>query len=403
MYEMIPYQQPTPKKKRKWFTPLLLVCIGFGSGYASHQGTQFLFNQYASAHNSSAQSLDATAPDLTYVQVADTLDTTQHASSITTTLATTNPSGKTLTVPEIANVASDTVVEIQTEVVANSYRGQYVTDGAGSGVILSSDGYIVTNNHVIEGARKITVRLRNGQEYSATLIGTDSQTDVAVIKIEATGLHAATLGTSSTLQVGELAVAIGNPLGELGGTVTDGIISALDREITLDDQTMNLLQTNAAINPGNSGGGLFNSKGELIGIVVAKSSGTGIEGIGFAIPIDDVKSVTEQLTTYGYVTGRPLLNMSLLEVNSQQLLRYYGVSQLGVYIATLPSGSNGEAAGFKVGDCILSIEGKSVSSVAEIKSVLANYKPNQTVTLEIKRSGQTLSLPLILTESKPSV
>ena len=183
--------------------------------------------------------------------------------------------GSSLTVSEIVEKSADSVVEIVTESVAtDSWMMQYITEGAGSGVIIDSDGYIMTNNHVISGARKITVTLRNGDEYEAKLVGTDSTNDVAVIKINPDGkeLTAATYGNSDQLVVGEMAVAIGNPLGQLGGTVSTGIVSALNRDITIDGQEMNLLQTDASINPGNSGGGLFNQYGQLIGLVVAKSS-----------------------------------------------------------------------------------------------------------------------------------
>ena len=203
---------------------------------------------------------------------------------------------KTLTIPEIASKASNSVVEIYTEsVVRGIFLRQYVVEGSGSGVIIKSDGHIVTSNHVIDGARKITVRMKDGTEYPATIIGQDSNNDLAVVKVDAKGLSAATYGDSGKLAVGELAVAIGNPLGKLGGSVTEGIISALGRNIEINGQTLNLLQTSAAINPGNSGGGLFNSSGELIGVVNSKSGGTYVEGIGFAIPSNKVKSVVNAL------------------------------------------------------------------------------------------------------------
>jgi len=213
----------------------------------------------------------------------------------------TEPS-QALTIVEIAALTSESVVEIYTETVVNIGRfGSYIAEGAGSGVIISSDGYIVTNNHVIEGASKITVRLKNGVEHEAALIGRDSKTDLAVLKIQESGLQSAVFGDSDKLVVGELVVAIGNPLGKLGGTVTDGIISALSRNISVEGQMMNLLQTSAAVNPGNSGGGLFNRYGELIGIVNAKSSGSDIEGLGFAIPINVVKSAIEDIVTIIWV------------------------------------------------------------------------------------------------------
>ena len=190
-------------------------------------------------------------------------------------------------------------------------RDSSETVGSGSGVIVTSDGYIVTNNHVVEGADAIKVHLEDGTEYPATLIGTDSYTDLAVIKIDATGLPAATLGNSGDMLVCDTVYAIGNPLGVLASSVSEGIISGLDRVIEIEGQEMTLMQTTAAVNPGNSGGGLFNSKGELIGIVNAKSSGTDVEGLGFAIPIDSAKQIIMDLIDLGYVSGRPYLGISM--------------------------------------------------------------------------------------------
>ena len=250
------------------------------------------------------------------------------------TVNTTVSSGA-MSIAEIAAATANSVVEITTESVVTGggfWVQQYVASGAGSGVILSEDGYIATNNHVIENATSVTVRLHNGESYEAQIIGADSEKDVALIKIDATGLTPAKIGDSDALVVGEDTVAVGNPLGQLGGTVTNGIVSALDREITIDGQTMNLLQTNAAINPGNSGGGLFNEKGELVGLVVAKSAGSDLEGLGFAIPINDVMEVVEQLKEFGYVTGKPYLGISLVDINTVQRAMQYGVNRAGVYV-----------------------------------------------------------------------
>ena len=310
---------------------------------------------------------------------------------------------ESLSIPEIAEMAAPSVVEITTEVIVTGQRTpQYVSEGAGSGVILTEDGYIVTNNHVIDGAQKISVRLVSGEEYEAELIGTDEQTDVAIIKIEASGLSPAALGDSSTLVVGNQVVAIGNPLGQLGGTVTDGIISALDRDITLDDQTMSLLQTNAAINPGNSGGGLFDGSGNLIGIVVAKSSGTDVEGLGFAIPINDVKSVMLELMEHGYVQGRIELGRTFLDIASNQEAIMYRLSQTGVYILKVTGGSNAEAAGLKSGDLIVSVGGTEVSSAAEITSVIDGYEVGDSVEIKVMRNSVERVSTLTLEESKPS-
>ncbi|WP_243154785.1 S1C family serine protease [Clostridium thermarum] len=224
-------------------------------------------------------------------------------------------------------------MEITTETVStNSRMRQYISEGAGSGVIVSKDGYIVTNNHVIDGASKITVKTTDKKSYTAKLIGKDVKTDLAVLKIEDSDLTTAVYGDSSKLVVGELAVAIGNPLGELGGTVTEGIISALNRDVVIDGQTMNLLQTSAAINPGNSGGGLFNEYGELIGIVNAKSSGSGIEGLGFAIRINTVIDIVDSIIDYGYVQGRIDTGLNLIDILDSQTARRYRVQSTGVYI-----------------------------------------------------------------------
>lgn len=315
---------------------------------------------------------------------------------------TTTPEGE-LTVEQIAAKAADSVVEITTEGVStDSAMRQVITQGAGSGVILSEDGKIVTNNHVIDGASKITVTLRNGESYDATLVGTDAETDVALLKINATGLTPAEMGDSDSLQVGETAVAIGNPLGQLGGTVTNGIISALDRDITLEDQTMTLLQTNAAINPGNSGGGLFNGQGQLIGVVVAKSSGENVEGLGFAIPVNKVQKVVDQLSEYGYVKGRVALGVSLVDITTEQQALMYQVPQLGVYIWQVTEGGSAQEAGLQQGDCIQAIDGTKVSTATEVKEILQQHQVGDTIAVQVLRNGQTGTVNVTLKESVPT-
>lgn len=298
------------------------------------------------------------------------------------------------TVATVAAVALPSVVEIRTEaVVNNSFYGQYVTEGAGSGVVISKDGYIVTNNHVISGASNITVRFTNGDEYKAKLIGTDAQTDIAVVKVEAENLVPAVFGDSSKLVIGELTVAIGNPLGELGGTVTDGIISALDREITVEGETMVLLQTNAAVSPGNSGGGLFNANGELIGIVNAKSSGSSVEGLGFAIPANTAKVIIKDLMEKGHVTGRPSIGISIIEVTTDYQRYMYGVSSYGVYIQ---KALNEE---FKSGDRIIAIDGNSVSTSSDIKSIINGHKVGDKVTVTVARKNKMIDVQVTLIDS----
>lgn len=303
-----------------------------------------------------------------------------------------------LSVADVAALTADSVVEITTEsVTTGKFMQQYVSEGAGSGVIITSDGYIATNNHVIDGASKITVRLKNGTVYEATLVGKDAKTDLAVLKINAKDLSAAVYGDSGKLVVGETAIAIGNPLGELGGTVTSGIISALDRSITIDGETMTLLQTNAAINPGNSGGGLFNQYGELIGIVNAKSSGSDIEGLGFAIPINTAKPVIEEIIENGYVRGRISLGLTIVDISDTETAMAYRVSKTGVYVTKTTSAS----AQFQAGDRIVSFNGESIDSAESLTSAINKCKVGDTVEVVVERRNQKYTFSLTLQEEKP--
>ena len=305
--------------------------------------------------------------------------------------------GQQMSVAETAAAVKDSVVEI---VLSASSRGQSITIGAGSGVIISADGYIVTNHHVVENASKITVRLTDKTEYEAALVGSDEVADIAVIKIKPTEgvkLTVAVLGDSDKLVVGEKVIAIGNPLGELGGTVTDGIVSALDRAVLVDGQKMNLLQTNAAINEGNSGGGLFNLYGELVGVVDAKSFGTGIEGLGFVIPINDAKAVIEQLIEYGYVRGRPAIGITVYDCDMYTAWRYFGSSQPGAYIEAADS-----STGLNVGDRIISIDENEISSASDISNYINTRSVGDKVKIVVMRSGKTVEVEVTLKEKVPS-
>ena len=302
------------------------------------------------------------------------------------------------TIKSVVEQCANSVVEIQTESVTNGSNPfqQYVSSGAGSGVILTQDGYIVTNHHVIEGANSITVRTRSGDEYNASLVGSDEQSDLAVLKIDATGLTPAVLGDSTTLEVGDLAIAIGNPLGELGGSVTSGIISALDREMTIDGQTMTLLQTDAAVNPGNSGGGLFNANGDLIGIVNAKSSGENVEGIGFAIPISTATDIIDELIANGEVTSRPTLGVSLYNVEDEMTASQLGVDSTGVYIVQIVDGGAADNAGLRSGDRIVSVDGSEVSSASDVRAALNKHKIGESISITVERNGQTQDFDVAL-------
>jgi len=288
----------------------------------------------------------------------------------------------------VASIAADAVVEVRTEIVTTgSYFGQYVEEGAGSGVIIDSTGYIITCAHVIEDASKITVKLTNGDTHTAELIGSDPQTDIAVIKINVKNIKHAVIGDSDKLITGQHVVAIGNPLGELGGTVTDGIISATNREIAIGSSKYNLLQTNAAINPGNSGGGLFDDDGNLIGIVNAKSTGDSIEGLGFAIPINDAMNIAENLIENGYISGRVKLGFELLLVDSSSDYRVflqYGniIDGYGIYIIT------SESDKFVTGDKLIAIDGYTLSDLTTISTLLLEYEPGDVVTVTVSRKNQ---------------
>ena len=301
----------------------------------------------------------------------------------------------------VINAITPSVVEITTEqMVTTSYGfwgGQQVVSGAGSGVIFTADGYIITNAHVVEGAQQITVKLNDGTTYNATPVGSDSQSDIAVIKIDATGLTPAVLGDSDTIAIGETAIAVGNP-SNLGVTSTDSIISALNRSVTVEGNTMNLIQTSAAISPGNSGGGLFNSKGELIGIVNAKNADENAEGLGFAIPINTAKAVTQDLIENGYVTGRPALGITVVSITDAQTAMQYGVSTLGAYVQSVSEGSGAANAGMKVGDRIVSVGTKTVTTATDVTNALQDYTAGDTVQVQVDRGGELITLNVVLGE-----
>ena len=307
------------------------------------------------------------------------------------------------TVESVAKNSAASVVEVTTSYVQKgSFFGDYVTSGAGSGVIISKDGYIVTNNHVINDAEEIKVTLKSGKEYTAKLVGTDEKTDIAVLKIDAKDLTPATFGDSAALAAGETIVVVGNPLGSLGGSVTSGIVSATDREIEIDKQTMNLIQVDAAVNPGNSGGALFNLNGELVGIVNAKYSSEEVEGLGFAIPINTAKSTIEDIIEYGYVKGRAQLGITAVEISDLQQALSAGVTELGVYVYSVNDGSGADKAGLKRGDRLISIDGKEVSSYSILSKILDKHSVGDSVKVVYSRNGEQKTVNVKLIEYKPT-
>ena len=304
-----------------------------------------------------------------------------------------------LTIPTVVDRVAASVVEISTEtLVQSSWVGQYITSGAGSGVIISKEGYIITNHHVIDGADSITVRLNHGKTFQAMLVGTDEKTDIAILWINAedTELTVATLGASFDLVPGEDVIAIGNPLGSLGGSVTEGIVSATERQISIDNHDMTLLQISAPINPGNSGGGLFNMAGELVGIVNAKMSSEEIEGLGFAIPVDTAYQIACELMEHRYVRGRVDTGLTLVDVTSTQTAFYYFNSP---YTGTYVYESTSDV--LQYGDLILAVEGVEVKTSNDISGVIQSYAVGDAVELEIYRNKKKMTVELILKEFVP--
>ena len=306
--------------------------------------------------------------------------------------------GTTMSVQQIAGLVSPSVVAITTEAMTSSqtwFGGYYVQSGAGSGVVISQDGYILTCAHVVNGASSVKVQLSNGKSYDATIVGSDTTSDIAVLKVDADDLTPAVVGDSDKLAVGETAVAVGNPLGTLSNTVTGGFVSALNRQVTVENNNMTLIQTDASISPGNSGGGLFNGNGELIDIVNAKSASEDAEGIGFAIPINTAMQIAKDLIENGYV-ARPALGVSIYDVTDAQTAQQLGVSSYGVYVVKVTAGSGAEAAGVKPGDRILAIADVAVSSSNDVKGYLQNKEVGDTVTLQVERQGKVISLDVTL-------
>lgn len=310
--------------------------------------------------------------------------------------------GQLMTVPQTVAAVKDSVVEITTETVTQGlgFFSQYVTSGAGSGVVISDNGYIITNNHVIENATSIIVRLTDRKEYKAVLVGTDPEADIAVIRIEPEADHplvSAVIGNSDKLVVGEDIIVIGNPLGQLGGTVTNGIISATERAVNISGDIMTLIQTNAAVNPGNSGGGMFNLYGELVGVINSKSSGDNVEGLGFAVPVNTAWAVAEELIEYGYVRGKPTLDVTLIDVTNSSYARFYFNSyNVGVYVYEAS-----ESSGFKYGDRIVSFNGAEIGSAAEFSAAMKNCSVGDTVQITVMRSGKSVVVNATLSEKVP--
>ena len=385
--------EPEPPKKKKHHVNggkvarsavalVLAAVMGFAGGYVGSQmnGSKVVIQQVAPSSSSSSSGSD---------------------SSITSASA----SGSSLTTEQVADLVSPSVVVITTEQVVYSqwswYGQSQVESGAGSGVIISSDGYILTCAHVVSGASNITVSIGD-KDYPATLVGEDTTSDIAVVKVDATGLTPATVGNSDNLKVGESVMAVGNPLGELGGTVTSGIVSALNRSVSIQGSssvnTMSLIQMDASVSPGNSGGGLFNMNGELVGIVNAKSSDSDAEGLGFAIPANDAVKVAQELLENGYVTGRPYLGISYFAVTDAQTAAQLGVNAYGVYIVEVVKGGPADKAGLQAGDRIVSVDGSEVATQSDLGTLMQDHKAGDTIEITVARGGQMQTVTVTLGE-----
>ena len=392
-----PQDAQPPKKKKKFngkrvarsaVALVLAAAMGFAGGFV-----------WAKFGGSGKVVIQQVAPS----------STADSASGSDSSITAASSSGSSLTTEQVADLVSPSVVVITTEQVVYSqwswYGQNQVESGAGSGVIISSDGYILTCAHVVDGASTITVTIGD-KDYTATLVGEDTTSDIAVIKIDADGLTPATVGNSDSLKVGQSVMAVGNPLGELGGTVTGGMISALNRSVTIQGSssvnTMSLIQMDASVSPGNSGGGLFNMNGELVGIVNAKSSSSDAEGLGFAIPINDAIKVAQELLENGYVTGRPYLGITYLAVTDAQTASQLGVNAYGVYVVEVVKGGPAEKAGLQAGDRIVSVDGTEIASKDDLGTLMQKHAAGDTLSITIARDGQMQTVNVTLGEKTAS-
>ena len=377
---------------KKAVVTVLALCIVGGSCIATYQlGTR----QSAVRSNREVQQLTQQVNSL-----QKRLETA--ASRVTGAVETGMTYAGAMTPREIFANNEKSVVGISSTVQTSSPYGMQGATGSstGSGFILTDDGYVVTNHHVIDGATSVTVVLSTEEEYEAEIVGFDSVNDVAVLKIEAEGLPAVTLGSSDELVVGNYVAAIGNPLGALTATMTYGIVSGINREVSTDNSIINMIQTDAAINSGNSGGPLFNMYGEVVGITTAKysgttSSGASIEGIGFAIPIDDVMSIIGDLRDFGYVTGAYLgVTVQNTDANTAAL---YGLPT-GAYVASVVEGGSADRAGIHVKDIIIGLGEYEVSNVSELTRHLRRFKANDQTTITVLRAGERITMNIQLDE-----
>lgn len=375
----------TPKKTRhrRFFGPAAFVLIAallvFASGYLG-------MRLYMNTHVPYVPQAEAETPEPAFAwqQIVPPLPA-QEAEPIFTV-----PPGRQLALPDLFDGANPAVVAIATEVTGRNVFGRTVTlPASGSGFLISSDGYIVTNDHVIENATSITILMYDGRRFPARVVGRAPSSDIAVIKIEGQGFAHLAFGNSDIIRVGEQVAAIGNPLGELANSMTVGHISAISRDINIDGDSHVMIQTDAAINRGNSGGPLLNLYGEVIGVVSAKSMGMGIEGLGFAIPSNYTAKIVQDLIEYGFVRGRAILGI---------LVNVQGES---VVVANIGPDSAADRSGMQIGDVIISMDGKRISSFEDLRAVLDNASPGDTVRITLMRRDSEINVTAVLDEFRP--
>ena len=337
-------------------------------------------------------------------QAKETLSIGSQTSSTPAPVSTTTAAKP---IAAIYDQACNEVVGITTEVTYTNFFGQTSSSAvSGSGFIVSPDGYILTNYHVIEYAYKgnyaITVMLHDGTRYEASIVGVEDCNDIAVLKIDASGLDPVTFGDSDKLSVGDDVYAVGNPLGELEFSMTTGHVSALDRLITTEDgsEAINMFQIDAAVNSGNSGGPVYNANGEVVGIVTAKYSDTGVEGLGFAIPINDAAKIANDLITKGYVTGKAYMGVSIDERYNSMYSQYYNMP-IGAFVKSVESGSCAESAGIQAGDIITRLGDVEITGYSDLKQAIKQYSAGDSAELELYRAGESRTLTVTFDEAVP--
>ena len=337
-------------------------------------------------------------------QAKETLSIGSQTSSTPAPVSTTTAAKP---IAAIYDQACNEVVGITTEVTYTNFFGQTSSSAvSGSGFIVSPDGYILTNYHVIEYAYKgnyaITVMLHDGTRYEASIVGVEDCNDIAVLKIDASGLDPVTFGDSDKLSVGDDVYAVGNPLGELEFSMTTGHVSALDRLITTDEssEAINMFQIDAAVNSGNSGGPVYNANGEVVGIVTAKYSDTGVEGLGFAIPINDAAKIANDLITKGYVTGKAYMGVSIDERYNSMYSQYYNMP-IGAFVKSVESGSCAESAGIQAGDIITRLGDVEITGYIDLKQAIKQYSAGDSAELELYRAGESRTLTVTFDEAVP--